>query len=64
MAVYMKELKINTPLSYFVKIVNFVGKFWAESRSASWPLVERQQPSREAATAVTETLQLMQNIAP
>ena len=34
MAVYMKELKINTPLSYFV-----VGKFWAESRSASWQLV-------------------------
>jgi len=35
MAVYMKELKINTPLSYFV-----VGKFWAKSRSASWPLVK------------------------
>jgi len=37
----MKELKINTPLSYFV-----VGKFWAKSRSASWPLVsgELQKP--------------------
>jgi len=34
MWVYMKELKINTPLSYFV-----VGKFWAKSRSASWQLV-------------------------
>jgi len=32
--VYMKELKINTPLSYFV-----VGKFWAKSRSASWPFI-------------------------
>ena len=26
----MKELKINTLLSYFVKIVNFVGKFFCK----------------------------------